>query len=157
MSIVFEHGIDLPQTPGAVFACLDDFKRVPLWLKRCEGVAKQGQGPNKVGDKLRYAYAEGGKHRIMDGVIAAYEPDRQLSYRYYDKMMQVFVDFQMEAQGPGTRLTHRIEIVPNSFLAKLMSPLFRMKVPKQTVVAMENLRQLLATEEAVSAGDIGEY
>lgn len=151
MSIVFEHGIDLPQTPGAVFACLDDFKRVPLWLKRCEGVAKQGQGPNKVGDKLRYAYAEGGKHRIMDGIIATYEPDRQLSYRYYDKMMQVFVDFQMESQGAGTRLTHRIEVVPNSFLAKLMSPLFRIKIPKQTILAMENLRLLLAAEEAEAA------
>jgi len=146
MPIVVEHDIDLPQSPQEVFAFLDDFKRVPTWLKRCEGVAKLGQGPNKAGDKLRYAYFEGGKHRIMDGVISAYEPDRHLSYRYYDKMMQAFIDFHLEPQGAGTRLTHRVELVPNSLLCKLLLPLFKAKLPKQTKEAMADLKAILSQE-----------
>ena len=147
MPIVVEHGIDLNQPPHEVFAFLDDFKRVPTWLKRCEGVAKLGQGPNKAGDKLRYAYYEGGKHRIMDGVISTYEPNRQLSYRYYDKMMQAFIDFHLEPQGTGTRLIHRVELVPNSLLCKLLLPLFKAKLPKQTKEAMADLKAILSQEK----------
>ncbi len=150
MAIEFEHGIDVPQSPQTVFALLDDFKKVPLWLKRCEGVAKQGQGANAVGDKLRYAYKEGGHHGVMDGVIEAHEPDQHLRYRYYDKMMQVIVDFRMEPNGEGTHLVHRIEITPHSFMAKLMAPMFRGMIPKQTITAMECVRKLLA-EEAMAA------
>lgn len=150
MAVVFEHGIDLPQAPQTVFTFLDDFKRVPLWLKRCEGVAKQGQGPNVVGDKLRYAYKEGSHHGVMDGVIEAHEQDQHLRYRYYDKMMQVIVDFRMEPAGEGTHLVHRIEITPHSFMAKLMAPMFKGMIPKQTITAMESIRELLAKERAAA-------
>ncbi len=150
MAISFTHGIDLPQSPHQVFTLLADYSKVPQWLKRCEGVAKQGSGPNKVGDKLRYAYCEGGRHGLMDGVITAYEQDSHMAYRYYDKMMAVFVEFRMEPNGEGTHLTHNIEITPHSFMAKLMSPMFKMKLPKQTVHTMENIRALLA-KEAVQA------
>ncbi|MGA9659657.1 MAG: SRPBCC family protein [Asticcacaulis sp.] len=153
MSISFECGIDLPQPPHQVFSLLDDYAKVPLWLKRCEGVAKQGAGPNQVGDKLRYAYCEGGRHGLMDGVITAYEPDRHAAYRYYDKMMQVFVEFRMEPieimGNQGTRLTHRIDITPHAFMARLMSPVFKMKLPAQTRQTLQNMRDLLAKESAV--------
>jgi len=147
MGIVFEHGIDLPQSPHQVFIFLDDFKKVPLWLKRCEGVAKEGHGPNKVGDKLRYAYREGNHHGVMDGNIVAYEADRRLGYQYYDAMFSVAVDFHMEpraAGDEGTRLIHRIEIKPHSLMAKLIGISVRGRIPKQTVLAMENIRSLLA-------------
>lgn len=151
MAIVFEHGIDLPQSPHQVFTLLDDYSKVPLWLKRCEGVAKQGTGPSKVGDRLRYAYCQNGKHGLMDGVIVALEPDKLLSYKYYDKMMMVNVDFRMSPTDSGTHLVHRIEIKPHSFLAKLMSPMWRMKLPKETITTMESLRKLLASESLAAA------
>jgi carbon monoxide dehydrogenase subunit G len=145
MAIVFEHGIDLPQSPHQVFLFLDDFKKVPLWLKRCEGVAKEGYGPNQVGDKLRYAYREGNHHGVMDGDIVTYEADRCLGYRYYDSMFSVAVDFRIEPKAEGgTRLIHRIEIKPHSLMAKLIGISVRGRIPKQTVAAMENIRSLLA-------------
>jgi hypothetical protein len=146
MAIVFEHGIDLPQSPHQVFVFLDDFKKVPLWLKRCEGVAKEGHGPNKKGDKLRYAYREGNHHGVMDGNIVAHEADRHLSYTYYDAMFSVAVDFRMEPNGGGTRLIHRIEIKPHSLMAKIMGVMVKGTIPKQTITAMENIRTLLAQE-----------
>ena len=149
MAIVFEHGIDLPQSPHQVFVFLDDFKKVPLWLKRCEGVAKEGHGPNKVGDKLRYAYREGNHHGVMDGNIVAYEADRRLGYKYYDAMFSVAVDFHVEpgnGADAGTRLTHRIEIKPHTLMAKLIGFSVRGRIPKQTRMAMDNIRNLLAQQ-----------
>ena len=82
----------------------------------------------------------------MDGVISTYEPDRQLSYRCYDKMMQAFIDFHLEPRGEGTHLTHRVELVPNSLLCKLLLPLFKAKLPKQTAEAMADLKAILSQE-----------
>ncbi len=149
MAIVFEHGIDLPQPPSAVFALLDDFSQLPKWLKPCEGLAKLGTGPNAAGDKLRYAYAQGGRHGVMDGVIVAREPERRLTCKYYDRLFTVVVDFRVaDGEGGGTRLVHHIEITPNSFMAKLMSPLIRGQLPRQTIDSMQALRQLLAMAPA---------
>ncbi len=149
MAIIYEHSVDLPTTPDAVFVFLDDFLKVPLWLTRCEGVAKCGQGPNKLGDKLRYAYHEGGKHRIMDGVITGHDEGQLLSYRCFDKMMQVMVEFRIAPTDAGAHLTHRVEIIPQSLLAKILSPMFKYKLPKQTTEALENVRRIL-TEEATA-------
>ena len=144
MAITFEHAIDLAQPPAAVFAVLDDFSQLPKWLKPCEGLAKLGPGPNAVGDKLRYAYVQGGRHGVMDGVIVAREENTQLTCKYYDRMFTVVVEFRVRmGRGGGTHLVHHIEITPNSFMAKLMSPLIKGQLPKQTVQSMETLRGLL--------------
>lgn len=147
MAIVFEHGIDLPQPAAQVFAVLDDFSQLPKWLKPCEGLAKLGSGPNAAGDKLRYAYVQGGRHGVMDGMILAREENQRLTCKYYDRLFTVVVDFRLGDGGNGgTHLIHHIEITPNSFMAKLMSPLIRGSLPKQTIDSMEALRRLLAAE-----------
>jgi carbon monoxide dehydrogenase subunit G len=71
---------------------------------------------------------------------------RTLGFLYRDKMMRVGVHFAMEPSGAGTRLTHSIEITPQTFLAKLFSPLIRKQLPKQTITAMESLRTLLGQQ-----------
>lgn len=146
MPIVFEHAIDVPQPPQRVFAVLDDFSLLSKWLKPCTGLGKQGTGPNKTGDKLRYAYVQGGRHGVMDGIIVTHDADRRLCCKYYDRIFQVVVDFRLAPaeQGDGTHLVHRIEIIPNTFMGKLMSPLIKGSLPKQTRESMESLRRLLA-------------
>ena len=145
MAIAYERAIALPQPPATVFAVLDDFSQLPKWLKPCEGLAKLGNGPNAVGDKLRYAYVQGGRHGVMDGVIVAREDGEQLTCKYYDRLFTVVVDFRVAAgEGGGTHLVHHIEITPHSLMAKLMSPLIKGGLPKQTIQSMEALRALLA-------------
>ena len=80
----------------------------------------------------------------MDGQLAERVENQKLSFRYSDKMMKVGVHFSMQPQGSGTRLTHSIDITPQTFFAKLISPLIRRQLPKQTISAMEALRALLA-------------
>jgi carbon monoxide dehydrogenase subunit G len=146
MAIHFAHTIELPQSPDRVFAVLDDFGQTPKWLSRCTGIERLTPGPNATGTRVRYAYKEGGRSGTMDGEIAARAENERITMRYGDKMMDVSVDFHMVPSGAGTKLTHTIDITPRSLTTKLFAPLIRTQLPKQTVTAMESLRELLAKQ-----------
>jgi len=148
MAISFEHGIDVPQAPERVFSLLDDVSKTPRWLDRCVGIENLTDGPNRVGSKLRYSFREGGHVGVMDGEIVSRSPNEHLGYVYVDKMMHVSVDFRMARAGQGTHLVHAIVITPGTFFARLLSPLIRRQLPRQTITAMEKLRVLLGSEDA---------
>jgi uncharacterized protein YndB with AHSA1/START domain len=142
MPVHFQHTVHVARPPARVFAILDDLGQTPRWLKRCTGIEKLESGDNRVGLKLRYSYNQDGRRGTMDGEITARQPDQRLTFRYGDRMMDVQVDFQLAAAGGETELTHLIDITPKTFFAKLISPLMRMGLPKQTITAMETLKAL---------------
>ena len=144
MPIQFEHTIEVPQSPEQVFPVLADVSQTPKWLARCTGIEVLTPGPLARGAKLRYSYRDGRRAGQMNGEVAERIDNQKLSFRYSDKMMKVGVHFSMQPQGNGTRLTHSIDITPQTFFAKLLSPLIRRQLPKQTITAMEALRTLLA-------------
>jgi len=147
VAIEFQHSIDLPQPPEKVFAVLADVSQTPRWLARCTGIEVLTPAPLAVGSKLRYSYKAGSRTGVMDGQVVERVENRKLDFLYEDKMMRVGVHFMTDpaASGPGTRLTHTIDITPRTFFAKLLSPLIRKQLPKQTITAMESLRALLAS------------
>ena len=146
MSIQFEYSINVPQPQNQVFALLDDVSQTPKWLARCTGIEKLTPGEYAVGSKLRYSYKEPGHAGKMDGEITVRTPSERLTYHYWDKMMDVVVDFRMAAKDSGTCLTHAIEITPKTFFAKLVSGMIRKQLPNQTITAMESLKKLLASQ-----------
>jgi uncharacterized protein YndB with AHSA1/START domain len=145
MTIHFEHTLDVAADPDRTFSLLDDVTQTPRWLSRCTGIEKLTPGPLAVGSQLRYAYKDGGRKGTMNGEITARSPGERLTYHYTDKMMEVVVDFRVARAQTGARLTHAIAITPKTFMGKLVAPLIRRGLPKQTVSAMEKLRDLLKT------------
>ena len=79
----------------------------------------------------------------MDGEITARSPGRKLTYQFDDKMFQVVIDFNLAPTSAGAKMTHIITITPKTFIGKLMSPLIRLGVPKQTKDAMQALKAIL--------------
>lgn len=144
MPIEFDHAIDVPQDPATVFAFLDDLALTPQWLEPCVSLVKLAPGPNNVGDKLKYTYNQGGRVGEMDGEITAREVNQRLAFRYGDNQFELTIDFRMDAQGTGTRLRHVIAITPLSFMTKLMKPMIQGALPKQTITAMEKVKEMLA-------------
>jgi hypothetical protein len=63
-------------------------------------------------------------------------------------MFEVSVDLRVAAAPDGTVTTHIIEITPKRFMAKLMSPLIRLGLGKQTRAAAANLKKLLESTTA---------
>lgn len=143
MPIRYEHKETIRTSPERAFAAIDDLPLTAKWLPPCVSLEKLTPGPNAPGDKLHYVYKQGGKQCEMTGEIIARTPGERLHCKYHDKMFEVSVDLRVAAASEGALTTHIIEITPRKFLARLMSPLIRLGLGKQTRTAAANLKQLL--------------
>ena len=148
MSIRYQHAQTVRSTPERAFEVIDDLPLTARWLPPCMTLEKIGSGPNAIGDRLRYVYKQGGKKGEMSGEIVERTPGEHLHCRYFDRMFEVSVDLRVALAPAGALITHIIEITPRSFTGKLMSPLIRLGLRKQTLEAAANLKKLLERESA---------
>lgn len=144
MAIAVELTEDIHATPERTWQLIDDLPRTAEWLPPCVSLAKVGSGPNAVGDTLRYVYQQGGgAPKEMSGRIVQRDAGSRLHCVYDDAMFSVSVDLLVAPAAQGTRTTHRIAITPKTFMGRLMSPLIRLGLKKQTRDAAANLKRLL--------------
>jgi hypothetical protein len=143
MPIRYQHTETIKASPSRAFAVIDDLPLTSKWLPPCVSLEKVGTGPNAPGDKLRYVYRQGGKQAEMAGEILARTPGERLHCRYGDRAFDVSVDLQVAAAPDGALTTHIIEITPKTWAGRLMSPLIRLGLGKQTRDAAANLKKLL--------------
>ena len=143
MPIRYEHSETIRTTPERAFAAIDDLPLTAKWLPPCVSLEKIGSGPNATGDKLRYVFKQGGRQGEMAGEIIARTPDERLHCIYVDRAFDVSVDLRVAGAAEGALTTHIVEITPKTFMGKLMSPLIRLGLGKQTRDAAANLKKLL--------------
>jgi hypothetical protein len=148
MSIRCQRVESVRTTPQRAFSVIDDLSMTAKWLPPCVSLEKLTAGPNAPGDKLRYRYKQGGRTSEMAGEIVARTPGERLHCKYFDKMFEVSVDLRVAGSSEGVEMTHLIEIAPKTFMGRLMSPLIRLGLTKQTREAAENLKKLLESESA---------
>ena len=146
MPIRYQHTEIVRTTPERAFAAIDDLPLTAKWLPPCVSLEKIGSGPNAPGDKLRYVFRHGRNPAEMAGEIIARTPGERLHCKYTDSTFEVSVDLRVAAAPEGALTTHIIEITPKRFLFKLMSPLIRLGLGKQTREAAANLKKLLEAE-----------
>lgn len=143
MPINYEYSVEVNSSPEQAFSVVDDLARTPEWLCVCVSLEKLSPGPNKVGDKLKYTFKQGKRPGVMDGEITARVPGKKLTYQFDDRMFRVVIDFNISPTSAGAKMTHVIAITPKTFAGKLMTPLIRLGVPKQTKDAMHALKAIL--------------
>jgi len=143
MPIRYQHVGTVAATPEQAFAVIDNLPLTAKWLPPCVSLTKIGDGPNAPGDKLRYVFKQGGREGEMEGEILDRVPGRRLNCKYNDNSFTVGVDLRITAAPVGVLTTHIIEISPKTLMGKLMSPLIRLGLGKQTRDAAANLKKLL--------------
>lgn len=143
MGIRYEHAETIRTTPERAFAAIDNLPLTAKWLPPCVSLEKVGSGPNAVGDRLRYVFKQGGQQGEMAGEILDRTPGQRLHCKYFDNSFEVAVDLRVAPAPEGTLTTHIIEITPKTLMGKLMSPLIRLGLGKQTRDAAANLKRLL--------------
>lgn len=152
MSIRYQHVETVTTSPERAFVAIDDLPLTAKWLPPCVSLSKVGDGPNAPGDKLRYVYRQGGQQAEMAGEILERIPGKRLHCMYTDRSFDVSVDLRVAGAPGGAVMTHIIEITPKTLVGKLMSPLIRLGLRKQTRDAAANLKKLL---EAAPAQNLG--
>jgi hypothetical protein len=138
-----EHQETIRATPEQTFMLIDDLPLTSNWLPPCVSLEKIGDGPNKSGDKLRYVYREGGRQGEMAGEIMTRVGGERLHCKYADAKFEVSVDLRVNAAPDGTLTTHIIEITPKTWVGRLIAPLIKLGLTKQTRDAAANLKKLL--------------
>jgi hypothetical protein len=148
MPLRYEHSETIRVTPERAFAAIDNLPLTAQWLPPCVSLEKIGAGPNAPGDKLRYVYKEGSRQGEMAGEIVARTPGQRLHCKYYDALFEVSVDLRVADAPEGALTIHIIEMTPKKFFFKLLSPLIRRGLIKQTRQAAANLKKLLEASPA---------
>lgn len=143
MSIRYEHIERVAVSPAQAFAAIDNLPLTAQWLPPCVSLAKVGSGPNRKGDKLHYVFRQGGRQSEMSGEIMERVEGQRLFNVYRDASFEVAVDLRVAPAEGGSQMTHIIEIVPKTFFGRLMSPLIRLGLKKQTQEAAGGLKRLL--------------
>jgi uncharacterized protein YndB with AHSA1/START domain len=132
------------RVPAAqAFAAIDDLPLTAKWLKPCVALEKRRPGPNAVGDELVYRYRAGRGSKEMAGRITERTPGQRLVCTYGDGHFEVVVDLAVAPTREGCVMKHVVEIRPRSFFMKLMTPVIRMGLRKQTREAAAALKALL--------------
>jgi len=143
MAVRYEHSVTVRTSPEAAFALIDDLPATATWLPPCVSLEKVGPGPNAPGDSLRYVFREGGRRKEMAGEIVERIAGERLHCRYHDDAFDVTVDMRVAPAPEGTLVTQMIEIAPKTLLGRLLQPLIRLGLRKQTRDAAANLSRLL--------------
>ena len=131
MALSFEERIEVRRTPAQCFAFVDDFANAPRWNDLCVGLQRSGSDAREGGG-LVYTYRQGKSQGVMNGMLLEREPPRRLLLGFSDRMFEIQIGFRFEAIPGGTRIEHTLELEPRSLLTKLMSPLLRRVMKKQT-------------------------
>lgn len=143
MTVRYQHEVIIHRSPAEVFAVIDDLPQTAKWLPPCVSLTKVGDGPNAEGDTLRYVYRQGKTSAEMTGRILARVPDARLHCQYSDAMFDVFVDLHVAVHPEGTLSSHHIAMTPKTLFGRLLQPLIRLGLGKQTRDAASNLKALL--------------
>jgi hypothetical protein len=143
MTVSYQHDVIIHRMPAEVFAVIDDLPQTAKWLPPCVSLEKVGDGPGAKGDALRYVYRQGSKTAEMAGRIVTHVPDARLHCLYSDAMFDVSVDLRVAAHPEGTLSSHHITMTPKTLFGRLLQPLIRLGLGKQTRDAATNLKTLL--------------
>jgi uncharacterized protein YndB with AHSA1/START domain len=142
MSLSFHERIEARRTPAECFAFVDDFANTPRWNKLCVALQREGSDLREGGGLL-YTYKQGQRTGVMQGLIVERDPPRRLLLEFGDRLFRIEIGFRFDAIPGGTRIEHTLQLEPRSLLTKLLSPLLRLQMKRQTAQQAQALARAL--------------
>ncbi len=143
--------IEIDAPPERVFTWIDDADRVAQWLPNVVENENLEVTPQRVGSTFRQVYVENGRRMEMQGVVTAYEPNRQLTVAINYKDFDLDVDYRLDDLGGRTRLTQDSEVRfkgPFKFLALVMMPFVKRSSNQQLLDTLVKLKALVESDAA---------
>jgi uncharacterized protein YndB with AHSA1/START domain len=125
-----------------VYAFLADVAKMPLWTPGAREVRLSGDGPLAPGSTIVSTGTFLGRGYEMQAVCTELIPGKQLAYKTTTAPMYLEVEYTLEPDGDGTRVTGRYRGESRGFF-KFAEPLVVRLSRNMWETAGENLKELL--------------
>jgi len=129
--------------PDRMWAMASDFANAADRIKAITKVEMVTPGPVGVGTHFR----EWRGRQMVDMEIAAWSPPRSYSLRGYAVGTEFVSEIRCVPDGPGTRLEMEIHVRPETFGAKLLSPLLALMTKSMVKSCSKDLADIAAAAE----------
>ena len=133
-----------PAPPDRMWAVASDFAHAPDRIKAITRLEILTPGPVGLGTRFR----EWRGRQMVDMEIAAWSPPRSYSLRGYAMGTEFTSEIRCVPDGSGTRLEMEVHVRPQTFGAKLLSPLISLMSKLMVKSCAKDLGDIAAAAEA---------
>jgi uncharacterized protein YndB with AHSA1/START domain len=136
-----ETEIDRPVTE--VFAYVTDPAKLPTWQTNTVSVVQEGDGPLRIGTRLREVHrAPGGRELVSLVEVSELEPERVFALRMVEGQLPIHGRIALEPVAGGTRMRFTVHGQPRGAL-RLAQPLLRRALRRQFAEHCATLKRVL--------------
>ncbi|HZN40135.1 MAG TPA: SRPBCC family protein [Planctomycetota bacterium] len=129
--------------PDRTWALASDFAQAAGRIRAITKVEILTPGPIGTGTRFR----EWRGRQMVDMEIAAWSPPRSYSLRGYAVGTEFTTEIRCVPDGPGTRLEMEVHVRPQTFVAKLFSPLISLMSRVMVKSCAKDLGDIAAAAE----------
>lgn len=141
--IEFTVETEIARSPAEVFAYVTDPEKLPSWQTNTVSVEQEGEGPLRLGTRLREVHSGPGGKRIESLVeVAELEPDRLFALRMVEGPLPIDGRISLEPAGAGTRMHFKVHGRPRGAM-RLLQPLLRHGIKRQFEQHCATLKSVL--------------
>lgn len=141
----FELSVNAP--PERIYPYLTDPQLLPKWISglvESKPVTKDGL---HVGARSIETVEENARRITMESEVTRYEPNRVLESRLTNEMMDVLVIYELQPDGNGTRLRHKMSANYKGFFIRVIAPLIGGSVRSKLEGDLNRLKHLTESNQ----------
>ena len=138
------HAVTVPAPPERVFPWMLEVDKVPQWVDGVSAYEVVGGGEPGLGARLRQTLTVSGFTMTAESEVVAHDAPRHTATESETNGMRVRIDYRVEPDGDGSRVTQSIALKPQGLKAKMIAPMVRGQMDAKLPADLERLRALLS-------------
>ena len=142
--IEFTIETEIARPTAEVFAYITDPAKLPTWQTNTVSAVQEGEGPLRVGTRLREVHrGPGGKELASLVEVSELEPDRLFALRMLEGPLPIHGRIALDPPGQhGTRMRFTVHGQPSGAM-RLAQPLLRIALKRQFAAHCATLKRVL--------------
>ena len=144
--ITSRSSITIARRPEDIVRIFLDPEKAPLWNTGLERFEVLSETPGLVGSKARLHFVQGGRRYVMEDELLEVEPERRYLSRVSGDMLEAEIETLLVPTDSGTLVTVRWAGSGKKPLLRLLLPLMRRSLARQTLADLAKLKKLTESE-----------
>jgi uncharacterized protein YndB with AHSA1/START domain len=143
MKTTIQSSIVIDRPPEEVSRVILDPEKAVLWTTDLERFEVLSQTMGLVGSRARLHYLQKGKRYVMEEVLLAVDPNRRYLSKVSGDAIEAEVETTLVPTNGGTQVTVRWTGSGRPLLLRMVIPLMRRSIARQSLVDLLKLKGLV--------------